>query len=86
MSEEGKNSMNEFKKVVEDFRAQIRSVVENMNHRFDQHDQQFKSLHEQIALLHEGQTEIKISMKRMIDREEFSKLEMRVTRLENRLA
>ena len=38
----------------------------------------------QVALLHEGQTEIKNSLKQKVDRDEFAALEMRVARLENK--
>ena len=44
------------------------------------------SLKEQVAFLHEGQTEIKNSLKLKVDRDEFFGLEMRVARLENKVA
>ncbi len=40
----------------------------------------------QVALLHEGQTEIKNSLKQKVGRDEFAALEMRVARLENKAA
>jgi hypothetical protein len=40
----------------------------------------------QIALLHEGQTGIKNSLKQKPTQDDFSKLEMRVAKLENKVA
>ncbi len=76
----------EFKVIEEHIRTDIKKMTEGMNHRFDKIEGGISSLKEQVALLHEGQTEIKYSLKQKIDREEFARLEMRVTRLENRTA
>lgn len=45
-----------------------------------------RGVKQQVALLHEGQTEIKNSLKQKVDRDEFARLEMRVAKLENRAA
>jgi hypothetical protein len=47
---------------------------------------QFSMMKEQIGLLHEGQTETKNLLKQKVDQSEFANLEMRVTRLENKVA
>ncbi len=44
------------------------------------------SVKEQISLLHEGQAEIKNELKQKVDRNEFGKLEIRVARLESKVA
>jgi hypothetical protein len=44
------------------------------------------SLKQEVALLHEGQTEIKGMLNQKVDREEFNKLEKRVVRLEHKRA
>lgn len=44
------------------------------------------SLQERVDVLHEGQTEIKDSLKQKIGREEFDGLEKRVARVENKVA
>ncbi len=86
MTEEGKITMSEFKTVVENFTSQVQKVAEGVMHLSDKLDSEFASVKEQIALLHEGQTEIKIGLKQKIDRDEFSSLERRVTKLENKVA
>jgi len=77
MVEEGRISMTEFNTVVENFRSDIKKVVEVVNHRFDRVDGRMDglegrmdkmegnicSMKEQIGLLHEGQTEIKAELK-----------------------
>ncbi|MEW6516228.1 MAG: hypothetical protein AB1439_04900 [candidate division FCPU426 bacterium] len=66
MSEEGSITMTEFKTVVEEFRSDIKKVVEVMNHRFDKVDERLgqvegdvRSLKHEVAVLHLGQTELK---------------------------
>ncbi len=97
MSEEGKITMNEFKMVVERFEENQKKIVEVVNYRFDKlESRQDKteaktdSMMEQIALLHEGQTEIKAELrsglKDRVTYSDFAKLEKRVVRLENKVA
>jgi hypothetical protein len=47
---------------------------------------EFHIVKEQIGLLHEGMTETKNLLKQKADQAEFANLEMRVTRLENKMA
>ncbi|MCD4813103.1 hypothetical protein K8S19_05370 [bacterium] len=98
MTEEGKITMSEFKTVVERFEDNQKKIVEYMQHEFgsihqqfgkvnkklDVHDRKFDSLHEQIALLHEGQTAIRAELRHKPSMEMFGDLDRRVTRLENR--
>lgn len=70
-------TMGEFKTVVEDFKSDIKKVVEVVNYRFDQQDKRIDKLGnrmdvqekrsltmmEQIALSHEGQTGIKAELR-----------------------
>lgn len=93
MSGEPVISMNEFKTVVESFQSDLKKVSEaiqsvqsKMNDGFQYMHEQFGSLKEQVALLHEGQTEIKNDLKQKVDRDEFGRLELRVARLENKAA
>ncbi len=73
MAEEGMISMNEFKVIVEKFEESQKRIVEYMTHefgqiktefgevykRFDQQDKRMLGMMEQIAILKEGQTELK---------------------------
>jgi hypothetical protein len=93
MSEGRGISMSEFKTVVEGFRSDMKRVVEVVNHRFDQSDKRMErmegdihSMKEQVALLHEGQTEIKMELKKKVSYDDFEKLELRVARLESKVA
>lgn len=93
MSEKKVISMSEFKTVIEGFRSDIKKMSEVMMHEFQvgREDRgamkgQMESVKEQIALLHEGQTTIKSELKEKVAREEFSQLEMRVAKLENKVA
>ena len=47
---------------------------------------QVSLMREQIGFLHEGQTEMKNLLKQKADQADFAGLEMRVTRLENKVA
>lgn len=78
--------LNEFKVVIEDIKTDIHKVVEVMQAEFKIVKSDIRSMKEQIALLHEGQTEIKNLLKQKVDRDEFARLEMRVAKLENRAA
>lgn len=86
MAEEGKISMNEFKAVVESFSDKLQKVAEGVVHLNEKMDAQFHTVKEQIALVLEGQTEFKAGLRRKADAEDLAKLEMRVTRLENKVA
>jgi hypothetical protein len=44
------------------------------------------AIREQVALLHEGQTEIKNELSQKVGRDEFGKLEVRVAKLESKVA
>jgi chromosome segregation ATPase len=66
---------------------------DDVDKRFDDVDRHFgkvdadiSSLKQQVALLHEGQTEIKFELRRKADYEDFAKLEKRVARLERKTA
>jgi hypothetical protein len=86
MSEEPKITMIEFKIVIEDFKSEQKKMSEHILHLDQRLEAEFRSVKGQIALLHEGQTEIKIGLKQKVDREEFSNLEKRVARLESKIA
>ncbi|MCD4812358.1 hypothetical protein K8S19_01490 [bacterium] len=93
MMEEGKIIMSEFKTVVERFEENQKKIVEVMQHEFGkvekrigEHDKKFDSLHEQIALLHEGQTAIRTELRQKPSLDVIGELERRVTRLENKVA
>ncbi len=86
MTEEGKITMTEFKTVVERFEENQKKIVEVMNHRFDRVEADIQIIKHEVALLHEGQTEIKHELRRKADAEDLAKLDMRVTRLENKVA
>lgn len=90
MTEERGISMSEFKTVVEFFRSDLKKVVEVMNHRFDKVETDIRTVKQEIALLHEGQTEIKAdlrtSLKERVTYQDFNKLEKRVSRLERKTA
>ncbi len=93
MPEEPKITMSEFKTVMESIRTDFKGFSESLaamdtkiNAGFQRMDEQFTSVREQIALLHEGQTEIKNELKQKVDRQEFSNLEKRVARLESKVA
>lgn len=79
-------TLNEFKVVIEDIKTDIRKVTEVMQAEFKIVKSDIRTIKEQIALLHEGQTEIKNNLKQKVDRDEFARLEMRVAKLENRAA
>jgi hypothetical protein len=92
--------MTEFKTVVEEFKSERKKMTEFMLHLdekmvsgFQKMDAGFHrvttdiaSLKQQVALLHEGQTEIKSELRRKADYEDFAKLEKRVARLERKTA
>jgi len=85
--------MPEVKAVVESFPAGLKKIVEVMNYRFDKLEvkvtvieSNIEVMKEQIGLVIENQTEMKIEFKNKVDREEFSKLEKRVARLEHKVA
>jgi hypothetical protein len=100
MPEEPKITMTEFKTVIEDFKSEQKKISEYMLHLNNKMDNGFQevqkelgylkgksdSLSEQVALLHEGHTEIKSMLKQKVDRDEFDKLEKRVARLETKVA
>jgi hypothetical protein len=79
-------TMSEFKTVVESFRSDMKKLTEVVNHRFDKVENKIRTMKEQISLLHEGQAEIKNELKQKVDRNEFGKLEIRVARLESKVA
>ena len=86
MREEGRITMSEFKTVVERFEANQKKILEVMDHRFDRLQKDVHSMKHEIALLHEGQTEIKAELrtglKDRVTYQDFNKLEKRVARLE----
>jgi len=100
VSDERGLSMNEFKAVVEHFEAGQKKIIEVMNYRFDKLEgrvgviegkiatieRNVGVMKEQLGLVIESQTEMKIEFKNKVDREEFSKLEKRVARLERKVA
>lgn len=57
---------NGFSKITEEFQG--------VDRRFIEVGAGIHSLNEQIGLLHEGQTEIKLSLKQKVDRDEFAGL------------
>lgn len=65
MTEEGKITMTEFKTVVERFEENQKKIVEVVNHRFDRVEADIQILKHEVALLHEGQTEIKAQFAEM---------------------
>jgi polyhydroxyalkanoate synthesis regulator phasin len=79
MTEEGKITMSEFKTVVEQFKKNQQKIVEVMQHEFG-------NVKEQIALLHEGQTAIRMELRQKPSLDIIEELERRVTRLENKVA
>ncbi len=82
----GFETMNaEFRYVKADIR-ELKEKVDRLDVKTDQLSTKSDSHAEQIALLHEDVTDIKNSLKLKVDREEFAKLEMRVTKLENKVA
>jgi methyl-accepting chemotaxis protein len=93
MAEKKVMTLSEFKTVVESFQSDlkkmseaIQSVQSKVDHGFQYMHEQFTSVKEQVALLHEGQTEIKNELKQKVSRDEFSRLELRVAKLENKAA
>lgn len=90
MNEEGKITMTQFKTVVEDFNSKLQSVIEVMQHGFTKLEAKIDSHSEQIAILVEGQTEIKAelrsSLKERVTYQDFNKLNKRVARLERKTA
>jgi uncharacterized protein YllA (UPF0747 family) len=67
--------------------------LQYLKHNVDSHSELLQNLKikadshsEQIALLHEGQTEIKNILKQKPGQDEFGKLEMRVAKLESKVA
>jgi predicted nucleic acid-binding Zn-ribbon protein len=104
MAEEWGITMSEFKTVVESFRSDLKKVVEVINHRFDKMENEISGLKgdasslktdmrtvkQEIAFLHEGQTEIKAelrtSLKERVTYQDFNNLEKRVSRLERKTA
>ena len=79
-------TMSEFKTVVADFKSDLRKLSEFMMHFNEKVDRGFRSQGEQIALVLEGQTEIKQKLAQKVDRDEFNRLEKRVVRLETKAA
>ncbi|MCD4812165.1 hypothetical protein K8S19_00510 [bacterium] len=70
MAEEGMITMNEFKTVVERFEDNQKKIIEVITHKFDnletrmtRQENKSDSMMEQIAILHEGQTEMKAELK-----------------------
>jgi cell division protein FtsB len=100
MTEKKVITLSEFKTVIEEVKSDIKKVVDVVQYNHSQNQSEFQavrkeigyltrktdSLTAQVALLHEGQTEIKNTLKQKVDREEFASLEMRVARLENKAA
>jgi hypothetical protein len=90
MNEERGISMNEFKTMFESIQSSIKAVVEVMNHRFDRLEKDMHTVKTEIALLHEGQTEIKAELrsglKERVTYQDFNKLDKRVARLERKTA
>jgi hypothetical protein len=75
----GFETMNaEFRYVKADIR-ELKDKTDRLEVKADAHTGQFARLQEDV-------TEIKNSLKLKVDREEFGKLEMRVTKLENKVA
>lgn len=64
----------------------LKSEVGSLKNQVGYLTDQVGSIKEQIGILHEGQTEIKQSLKQHVTRDEFDKLEMRMTKLENKVA
>ena len=64
----------------------MRVGFEKVDARFTKVEADIYSLKEQVALLHEGQTEIKNELKQKVGQAEFGRLEMRVAKLENKAA
>jgi hypothetical protein len=62
MTEEGRITMSEFKTVVERFEENQKKSVEVMQHEFKGAKAERSSLKEQVALLHEGQTAIRVQL------------------------
>jgi hypothetical protein len=86
MTEKKVITLSEFKTVVESVESKIKALTEGIGNIQTKIDVGFRSLSEQVAILYEGQTEIKHDLKRKVDRDEFAKLELRVARLENKAA
>ncbi|MCD4814537.1 hypothetical protein K8S19_12710 [bacterium] len=64
----------------------VEQQMGGMEGRMGRIEKQHVTMMEQIALLHEGQTEIKSELRSRVTNADFEKLEMRVVRLENRVA
>jgi chromosome segregation ATPase len=64
----------------------VNGRMDKTDSRLDRMEGSIQSLRQEVALLHEGQTEIKHELRRKADAEDLAKLEMRVTRLENKVA
>lgn len=89
MPEEPKITMLEFKTVVESFESKLKTISEGIGTiQTSQVEMkgEFHSVKEQIALLHVGQTEIKHMLTRKADQDNVDRLEMRVAKLESKVA
>ncbi len=64
----------------------VKADIRELKEKTDRVEVKIDSHTEQIARLQEDVTDIKNSLKLKADREEFAKLEMRVTKLENKVA
>jgi len=71
---------------VQQLRLEMKAGFYSVNEQLSTVKEQITAVKEQIGLLHEGQTETKNLLKQKADQAEFANLEMRVARLENKVA
>jgi uncharacterized coiled-coil protein SlyX len=64
----------------------LENRMDGLEGRMDRMEKDHRSMKEQMGLILEVQTEIKTEFKNKVDRDEFSKLEKRVARLERKVA
>jgi chromosome segregation ATPase len=81
-----KHQIGDLQEQVFELRHDTNQLKEGMAELRNELRHETGQLKEQIGLLHEGQTEIKLSLQTKTDREELANLERRVTRLENKVA